>query len=628
MCPSGGHNTEGTTSEPPEEPAPTQNITTRVTRKSARTTHPTSEDIRKQDYEVKDDKSGAAYLEKSLLSLVGEPITTENLSTVLLHITQLPNVPRPATEAIRAVAFLMEKDVYVKSAVGIIQHLNNDLPTLIKQHVNEAIAPHIVSLTNTKKSLDNTARTLAETILCATDINIQTKEATKTLEKGTTDTRDSIDQMIAAIEKTSDNVKMLIDDPSRSQSSNAQNSRSYSDVLRAPPPTTTHSTTSISTPASAALARAALRERQILIDPQRGHSLYPPDQTTPTIVDDLKAIFDEIKDVNAPTLTIKALTRLKNGGIVIEFDSNEPAIWLHQDTNRAKFLERLSTPAEIRERSYVLLVPFLPITSPLDDPQWLRALEMENNLREDSLASARWIKRKACRNPNQRVAHAIFTFSEPKAANTLIRDGLYICKEKLHPHKEKREPLRCVRCQGWGHIARDCKAIHNACASCGHAHRTDSCTDSTGKHYCISCKSANHASNDPKCPTYLSKCAELDAKHPENSMPFFPTDEPWTQVVLPPKPPPIIRTPSKQPPPAQPPRTHMRQTTLDSTIGPKPRRRHAPHQSDTYHNNQRDIPTSSNAIPTSPPRNSQIHPSSAPEPSNRVPLPSSEGWYQ
>lgn len=56
--------------------------------------------------------------------------------------------------------------------------------------------------------------------------------------------------------------------------------------------------------------------------------------------------------------------------------------------NKARFLERLEAPVGIKERSYVVLVPFLSINSPLDDPQWLCTVEVENNLRDGSLASA------------------------------------------------------------------------------------------------------------------------------------------------------------------------------------------------------------------------------------------------
>ncbi|KIK91621.1 hypothetical protein PAXRUDRAFT_34868 [Paxillus rubicundulus Ve08.2h10] len=54
------------------------------------------------------------------------------------------------------------------------------------------------------------------------------------------------------------------------------------------------------------------------------------------------------------------------------------------------------------------------------------------------------------------------------------------------------------------------------------------------------------SANDHHCPVYIQKCTLLDAKHPENSMLYFPTEETWTQVLLPPKPTPYCK-PAPQP---------------------------------------------------------------------------------
>ena len=96
--------------------------------------------------------------------------------------------------------------------------------------------------------------------------------------------------------------------------------------------------------------------------------LHTPEQTTASIVEKLTTILNEIKDESGPKLTIKAITRLKNGGLLIEFDTAGSANWIRQDKNKANFLERLDTPAVIRDRSYVILIPFLSISSPLDNP--------------------------------------------------------------------------------------------------------------------------------------------------------------------------------------------------------------------------------------------------------------------
>ncbi|KAG1864107.1 hypothetical protein C8R48DRAFT_602077, partial [Suillus tomentosus] len=124
--------------------------------------------------------------------------------------------------------------------------------------------------------------------------------------------------------------------------------------------------------------------------------------------------------------------------------------------------------------------------------------------------------------------------------------------------KDKREPVRCVKCQLWGHIAKDCNASMDVCGTCGKNHRTNEC-NAYKTFYCVSCNSQNHASWDRNCPEFRNRCAGIDAKLPENSMPYFPTNEDWTQVMLPPKPAPYQKPIEQLPPEARPP---LRQTNL------------------------------------------------------------------
>ncbi|KAF9232847.1 hypothetical protein BU15DRAFT_31590, partial [Melanogaster broomeanus] len=114
---------------------------------------------------------------------------------------------------------------------------------------------------------------------------------------------------------------------------------------------------------------------------------------------------------------IKAITKLKNGGLIIEFDSPLSAQWLRQDDIRDAFLMSLGTSAEIKDRLYPILVPFLPTSSQIYDDDWLRAIETENSLPANTIRTTRWIKPIERRAPNQRVAHAIFQLNSPQTAN-------------------------------------------------------------------------------------------------------------------------------------------------------------------------------------------------------------------
>ncbi|KIK80710.1 hypothetical protein PAXRUDRAFT_109257, partial [Paxillus rubicundulus Ve08.2h10] len=125
---------------------------------------------------------------------------------------------------------------------------------------------------------------------------------------------------------------------------------------------------------------------------------------------------------------------------------------------------------------------------------------------------------------NQRVAHILLHLNDPHHANKIMKEGLYICKERLTPHKDKKEPTRCAKCQCWGHIAGNCHADRETCAKCGGDHRSNLCASYNAR-YCVNCEDCNHASSDCHCTIYIQQCTLLDAKHPENSMLYFPTEE-------------------------------------------------------------------------------------------------------
>ncbi|KAG1731532.1 hypothetical protein EDD22DRAFT_852872 [Suillus occidentalis] len=220
--------------------------------------------------------------------------------------------------------------------------------------------------------------------------------------------------------------------PSPDQTNKA---RSYSSIVQQNSP--------IPIPVSAALTRAAIKERQILFEPTIGETLYEPKDNSFDIAKRFKKAFDIVQIDDSPDLQIKAITRLRNGSLIIELTTTEAANWIRQIANRTKIINALDLPATIKERRFSVIVPFLSVSSNIDNADWLRAVEKENEMPTGSIETANWIKPKNRRSSDQRVAHAIFHFTGPTAANNTLRDGIYIGQEKLHPRKDKREPVRC-----------------------------------------------------------------------------------------------------------------------------------------------------------------------------------------
>ncbi|KAG2153542.1 uncharacterized protein EDB93DRAFT_1082363, partial [Suillus bovinus] len=309
---------------------------------------------------------------------------------------------------------------------------------------------------------------------------------------------------------------------------------------------------------------------------------------------------------------IKATTCLRNGGLIIELTTTEAANWIHLLENKVKFTDMLDSPISIKTRRFSIIVPFLSVTSDIENGPWLRAIETENYLLAGSIEAAGWIKPKNQRSTDQRVAHAIFHFTDPTVANTTLQDGIYINQEKLHPCKDKHEPVHCVKCQLWGHVAKECKAVNDVCGTCGKNHRTNIC-NAYCTLFCVSCNLHNHASWNINCPEFENRCTGINTKLPENSMPYFPTDEDWTQVMLPPKPAPYHK-PADQPIVDQ--RPTFRQTNLTFETNPPTENRRfygRPSRASNAPVIAKPPPPQSNSTSTSP--SPLLSPSNLPPPS-------------
>ncbi|KAF6761384.1 hypothetical protein DFP72DRAFT_781362, partial [Ephemerocybe angulata] len=95
-----------------------------------------------------------------------------------------------------------------------------------------------------------------------------------------------------------------------------------------------------------------------------------------------------------------------------------------------------------------------------------------------------------------------------------------ICGAILRARKDKKEPIRCRKCQLYGHIARDCKNKDDICGTCGTSgHWTAQCSTPQTRR-CISCRGSNHASWDRQCPEFIRRCYEYDQRNPENTLPY------------------------------------------------------------------------------------------------------------
>ena len=96
------------------------------------------------------------------------------------------------------------------------------------------------------------------------------------------------------------------------------------------------------------------------------------------------------------------------------------------------------------------------------------------------------------------------SLNTPQAANKLIKGGVYHDHGKLRARKDKKEPLRCLKCQQWGHMAKACPEEKDTCGTCGGEHCHSNC-NSYCTYFCVSCRSKEHGSLDRECPEYIAQ---------------------------------------------------------------------------------------------------------------------------
>jgi hypothetical protein len=282
----------------------------------------------------------------------------------------------------------------------------------------------------------------------------------------------------------------------------------------------------------AIVARADRKKRQVLIDfPDNVMSSF----SEMAIIEKIK---DAIKKVEHPpppeNAKIEEVTKLRKNGIMVLFSTKEMVDWIQDPDTELIFTGALASGSSIRQRQHLILVPKIPITLDPSADVHIREIEEVNRLKEHLISKIRWIKPERRRNPEQRLAHALFSLSSAEAANICIRDGLLVHGVKTYPTRLKQEPTQCLKCRKWGHFANQCTATKDTCGTCGGDHWTNACREAT-KRYCAPCGNNSHASWDRQCPVFLRRCAEYDETHPENALKYFPTEEPWTKVIRPAK---------------------------------------------------------------------------------------------
>ena len=458
-----------------------------VTPRQTRTTDPEVQDrgktraagaveLDEEVQEIADSEKGRSYLEERLLFVPeGAPLTLGVLASTLFQIAGMPGMGLPAINAVRAVGFLL-KDV----ELGTIAE---DIRDIANSQFNE--------MTNDLREFTDGLK----------------EKVMEELEKKTAELEKKTTELAGVVEKVAQ------------QAGNAASSP-YRDAL-------TRAASGAPMDANPRLAaKENIRLRQSLVDLPRGSRLR--DCANSVLVGKFS---EAMGRATVQQHKIRSALKLHNGGILVEMVTDEGAAWLASKPNAEAFLRELGeTEASFKTRSFNVVAYYVPLNLDTNSEKDRIEIEEANNIPKGGLTKIRWIKPPARRRTDQRYAHVIITFSDADSANRAIVNGLSICHKRVSAAKCKKEPIRCLKCQGWDHIAAECISSQevNICGTCGaRDHWTSKCVKQDTV-YCTSCRATDHASWDRNCPTFLRKIDDLNARDPANDLPFFPAKESWT----------------------------------------------------------------------------------------------------
>jgi hypothetical protein len=121
---------------------------------------------------------------------------------------------------------------------------------------------------------------------------------------------------------------------------------------------------------------------------------------------------------------------------------------------------------------------------------------------------------------------AVYLDSE-EAAQRIIREGIFLIGANAAfpaPFLQKERPMRCYKCNQYGHNQWKCKATAPTCGKCAGAHDTKQCPGK-GPDKCAACKGA-HKVTDPRCKVWQEqkgKAGERQEKQRQWQGDFIPS---------------------------------------------------------------------------------------------------------
>jgi ABC-type transporter Mla subunit MlaD len=340
------------------------------------------------EYTVNNKEEGELYLTCHLLSIPDCPMDLHNVSATLHQIIHLRAMPLPAKEALRAIAYILEDHAVSEIATSIIPHLVTPTTEKLTNEVIKAIAPYIADLLRTSQSVTTATNMLKTNHTSLTEIthslhdhldllknqpkqddpnlnphasalNIDITDIKEAVSKipptidlsrkaiityfdsDLAEIKEAVEKLTPNLAQTDHGLKDAIEATKSSLNDIIEHSKlldhnlppqdgphpTYSNTLKSlPPNTNTHADTPPQ--ATPAIARAAVRDRQVLIQPTGLDPIFDPSHTSEAIALRVESAINALDNPDNLEVEIIAILHLNSGSLLLELNSKEATNWI------------------------------------------------------------------------------------------------------------------------------------------------------------------------------------------------------------------------------------------------------------------------------------------------------------
>ena len=394
------------------------------------------------------------------------------------------------------------------------------LSAAVMESVSESLQPHLEQLEDANTALQNAAQSVANS----------EEQMTKLGEEAEVRNQD-LNAHVAKLQEQINRMENLPRGPPTL--SEPTHPSGFATTRNAPPRSYAAVTQHLPSTHNKVVANEREKTKRITICGTKEQPLGVEDLSEEVLLTKANTAIDIMRqrDPDIPEdIRFMAARKDRNGNVTYELESPAAAWWLSSPLASKDFLRSFGGhAATIRSPTYATIAEFVPTSVDLEDPNFASTTCDRNNMQDNAIKNASWLKKIERRRIGQLVAMLRIDFATAGAANFAIENGLILKGKRVTVRKFESEPTRCNKCHRYdGHFATQCRQDHEICATCGeHDHVSKDCTQTNPANFrCVNCNCSGHRSTDRTCPSYQESRRQRQARITHSNYKFYPTEDP------------------------------------------------------------------------------------------------------